>query len=118
MKYCIALLVAFIAGTAGAAAQQSYDETGRLWQTCIGDTIKSVISGPVRLDIDELLEQRCGQLQLRESQQFNDFVRSLIGKPLSPEDAAALVKRNFTSPPIIRGQSVATYLQVMARRGR
>lgn len=118
MKYLIAFLIAFIAGTASATAQQAYDETGRLWQACVGDTIKSVMSGPVRLDIDDLLEQQCGQLQLKESQQFNDFVRSLIGKPLSPEDASALVKRNFLSPPVIRGQSVATYLNVVSRRGR
>jgi hypothetical protein len=118
MKCCIIILIMFIAGTTSAMAQRAYDETGRAWQACVGETIKSFMSGPVRLDIDEILEQRCGSLQLKESQQFTDYVRSLIGKPLSPEDAKALVDRNRVSPPIIRGQSVAIYLQVVSKRGR
>jgi hypothetical protein len=91
------LAVALICcSTTIAFGEEAYQQTANELGRCQGLVARSIIDAGRRIapdTVDDLLKQKCGDLEEREEKEFLDFVSRQLGRTLTDEERAETFMR-------------------------
>jgi hypothetical protein len=75
--------VALTATTTVAFGEEAYTTTGKAYGACVGTQMRLKYNPPER--IDEVIDLKCGKLEVLEEEQFHTFIQRHIGETLTAE---------------------------------
>lgn len=103
--------VALCATTMVAVAEDAYLVTRQAFGACVGTQMRYKYDPPER--IAQILKEKCGKLEVQETEQFSDFLKEHIGETFTAELAFSITVHNMVSLQKLREEVVEIYVKTM-----